>query len=62
MYQALGMVVAFGVGMVLFGAAVRAVALRWGIAWREALTYFGVMPEQDEPFPARRAPARPRGR
>jgi hypothetical protein len=61
MYQALGMVFAFGVGMVLFAAAVRAVALRWGIAWREALTYFGVMPE-DEPFPARRAPARPRGR
>lgn len=62
MYQALGMLVAFGVGMVVFVTAVRAVALRWGITWRDVLTYFGVLPQQDEPFGPRRAPARPRGR
>jgi hypothetical protein len=58
MYQALGMLAAFGLGMVLFGVAVRAVALRLGIAWRDALLYFGVLPQRDEP---RRRAARPRG-
>jgi hypothetical protein len=62
MHQALGIVVAFGLGLALLAATVRAVALRWGIVWRDALTYFGVLPEQEEAVRVRRAPARPRGR
>jgi hypothetical protein len=62
MHQALGMLAAFGLGMVLFALAARAVALRLGIAWREALTYFGVLPQGDEAFSPRRAAARRRRR
>lgn len=61
MYQALGMLVAFGLGTALLAVAARAVALRLGIAWRDALRYFGVLQQRDEPFSPRRAPARPRG-
>ena len=62
MYQALGMLVAFGVGTVLFAAAARGVAFRLGIAWRDALTYFGVLPHRDEVLAPRRAPAGSRRR
>jgi len=61
MYQALGMLAAFGLGMVLFAAALRAIAFRLGIAWRDALTYFGVLPQPDEVLPPG-APVPPRRR
>ena len=62
MYQALGMLAAFGLGTVLFVVAVRAAALRLGIGWRDALMYFGVLPQRDEALLPRRAPAPPPGR
>ena len=60
MYQALGMLVAFGLGMAVLAVAARAVALRLGIAWRDALMYFGVLPQAEDGVPPRRAPASPR--
>ena len=62
MYQALGMLAAFGLGIALFVVVARAAALRLGIAWREALMYFGVLAQRDEALSSRRAPTRPRGR
>jgi hypothetical protein len=62
MYQALGMLAAFGLGMVLFVMAARAAALHLKIGWRDALMYFGVLLQRDEGFSPRRAAARPRRR
>ena len=62
MYQALGMLACFGLGMALFVVAARAAALRLGIAWRDALMYFGVLPQRDDALSPRRAPAPPRAR
>ncbi|MFL5819424.1 MAG: hypothetical protein ACJ76S_01890 [Solirubrobacteraceae bacterium] len=58
MHQVLGMLAAFALGIMLFGALTRAVVLRLGLRWRDALMYFGVLPYPDDLLRSRQRPAR----
>lgn len=52
------MLAAFALGIMLFGALTRAVVLRLGLRWRDALMYFGVLPYPDDLLRSRQRPAR----
>jgi hypothetical protein len=48
--QVLALLVFLAAGVVVCGLASRAVVLRYGLPWRQALEYFGIVPYRDGRF------------